>query len=239
MDVVGAPNPQDLEGGFEKLWVADVSPGGVTAVDTHYLSISRRVDIDDTIAHIVMAADTVWAGGEQALYEIDPDTMQTVRTVPFEPCGNCTNTYQMAGNGDQIAVTIPHRPVVAVGDGTNWTAYGIDQPVALAMTQADLWVAGARPGPSTGSISPGNAGLQPHEQVMCNTSRVSGDFDGDGRDDIVSDSRQAITHRMPIETQPGGLVTDRGVVAWHHQFVGATKVWDHPAERSGNRHRNV
>ncbi len=42
MDVVEAPNPQDLEWGFEKLWVADVSPGGVTAVDTHDLSISRR-----------------------------------------------------------------------------------------------------------------------------------------------------------------------------------------------------
>ncbi len=112
------------------------------------------MDIDDTISHIVMAADTVWAGGEQALYEIDPDTMQTVRTVPFEPCGNCTNTYEMAGNGDQIAVTIPHRPVVAVGDGTNWTAYGIDQPVALAMTQADLWVAGAA-GSLYRSISPG------------------------------------------------------------------------------------
>jgi len=152
IDVGTAPN--HVAATDDVVWLASTSDNTVTRVDPDTNTITATIDLDVEPSAIAAVEDAVWvlSTDSRSLTRIDPDTNQVVTVIDLDQDGGAAPNSVAATDG-AVWVTDGELDIVYLVDsGSNEVIDDIEvgqEPVAVAATDADAWVANSGDGTLT------------------------------------------------------------------------------------------
>ncbi|HEY6058804.1 MAG TPA: hypothetical protein VIV06_12295 [Candidatus Limnocylindrales bacterium] len=143
---IGTGVPYSIATGFGAVWVADSGGGTLVRIDPQTNAVAATITIGAMPTSVAIGAGAVWvaSSAEGTVTRVDPATNTVTAVIPTGPA------YSVAATSRAIWVTSPSggdAPIgtlVQIDPALNQVSGSIaltGRPVAVAATDADVWVA--------------------------------------------------------------------------------------------------